>query len=244
MNRFSNIRGEAGYTQEALAAALGVERSTVGKWETGAAYPRIPQLRKIAELLNCTEQMILDALEQKKNTDSEFYTHFLELCANKGVSPTRASLDAGCKKGSVTYWKKQHMSGKDVYPDARTVQALADYFGVSTDYLLGRTNNYNMEVTPVRDEESRPAVTAAVTGGREKNSVPIIARFNEKGKIKMDKFVLDTSPDQEYVYLTIKVPAGLFKRMKLISAEADLTMSNIGVQAITYALNHLAENEE
>lgn len=41
-------------SQEKLAEALSMDRSTVAKWETGDSYPRGETLAKLADLLGCT----------------------------------------------------------------------------------------------------------------------------------------------------------------------------------------------
>lgn len=41
-------------TQKQLADRMGVERSTVAKWEAGAAFPAAAKLPKLAEVLGCT----------------------------------------------------------------------------------------------------------------------------------------------------------------------------------------------
>lgn len=46
------MRIRSGLTQEAAARFLGVERSTVAKWET-SNYPKSRMLPKIAELYKC-----------------------------------------------------------------------------------------------------------------------------------------------------------------------------------------------
>lgn len=70
-----------------------------------------------------------------------FYERFIQLCEQHGISPTKASLDAGCVKGSASYWKKQYLAGKNPLPETRKIQALAEMFGVSVDYLLCRTDD-------------------------------------------------------------------------------------------------------
>ena len=67
-----------------------------------------------------------------------FYDRFKSLCEMKGISPTRASILIGFSKGSVAYWKKKMEAGEDVMPDSRVAEKIADFFNVSTDYLLGR----------------------------------------------------------------------------------------------------------
>lgn len=70
-----------------------------------------------------------------------FFDIFKRLCKEKGVTPTRASEEIGFSKGSVSYWRKKYNAGQDVKPDSYTAAKIADYFGVSLDYLLGRTED-------------------------------------------------------------------------------------------------------
>lgn len=46
-------RKAAGYTQEALAAALGVTRPALAAWETGRSWPSAALLPALADLLLC-----------------------------------------------------------------------------------------------------------------------------------------------------------------------------------------------
>ena len=41
-------------TQRELADILGVERSSIAKWESGSAYPRASQLPALAKALGCS----------------------------------------------------------------------------------------------------------------------------------------------------------------------------------------------
>lgn len=70
-----------------------------------------------------------------------FYDIYERLCREKGVTPTKASVEIGFSKGSVSYWKKKRKEGIDAKPDSYTAAKIADYFGVSVDYLLGRTDD-------------------------------------------------------------------------------------------------------
>jgi transcriptional regulator with XRE-family HTH domain len=60
-----------------------------------------------------------------------FYDQYLELCAQKGVTPSKAALENGISKTSVTRWKN------GAIPNANILEKLSLYFNVSTDYLLG-----------------------------------------------------------------------------------------------------------
>lgn len=70
-----------------------------------------------------------------------FFDIFKRLCEEKGITPTKASTEIGFSRGSVSYWKKKYMQGEDAKPDSYTAEKIADYFGVSVDYLLGRTDD-------------------------------------------------------------------------------------------------------
>ena len=63
-----------------------------------------------------------------------FYDVFVSLCSQKGVSPNKALVDCNIGRTASAKWKKGSV------PRGVTLQKLADYFGVSTDYLLGNEN--------------------------------------------------------------------------------------------------------
>ena len=53
-------RKKKGITQDALAEMLHIDRSTIAKWETGAAMPRADKLPKIAEVFECTIEELFE----------------------------------------------------------------------------------------------------------------------------------------------------------------------------------------
>lgn len=61
-----------------------------------------------------------------------FYDKFAYLCKRKGVSPSRAALDAGISKSLVTKWK----TNKTSIPSADVISKLSKYFGISVSELL------------------------------------------------------------------------------------------------------------
>lgn len=61
-----------------------------------------------------------------------FYDIFRTLCEKKGVSCHKAALDIGLSNATPTIWKKRNIT-----PKGDTLSKIAEYFGVSIDYLLG-----------------------------------------------------------------------------------------------------------
>ena len=55
------------------------------------------------------------------------------LCKEKGISISKMIKDLGMANGNVTNWNK------GAVPKGETLNKIADYFNVSTDYLLGKT---------------------------------------------------------------------------------------------------------
>lgn len=60
-----------------------------------------------------------------------FYDQFVDLCDQKGVSPTFAALDIGLSKATPTKWKKEQS-----IPKGETLKKVAAYFGVTESQLL------------------------------------------------------------------------------------------------------------
>lgn len=65
-----------------------------------------------------------------------FYDIFYGLCQKVGVTPTQVARDVGIRQSTVSMWKKQGTT-----PKYETSKKLADYFGVSVDYLIGKTDD-------------------------------------------------------------------------------------------------------
>ena len=59
-----------------------------------------------------------------------FYDVFTSLCEKKGVSPNKALVDCAISRTSTAKWRE------GAIPRGITLQKLADYFNVPTDYLL------------------------------------------------------------------------------------------------------------
>ncbi len=59
-----------------------------------------------------------------------FFDKFQALCDQRGISVYRACTDIGLNRSAVAKWKT---GGR---PNGTTAAKLADYFGVTTDYLL------------------------------------------------------------------------------------------------------------
>ena len=68
----------------------------------------------------------------KKGVLRLFYINYVALCNKIGKSPSAVDEEMGFMRSVVTRWSK------GTIPRQATLQKVADYFGVSVDYLLGK----------------------------------------------------------------------------------------------------------
>jgi transcriptional regulator with XRE-family HTH domain len=93
----------------------------------------IMKYNKTRRLDNREKKALISDIDNK--VISSFAINFLECIDEKGVSFDELHEETGISKGSFSAYKK----GTTV-PSILVINKLADYFGVSTDYLLGRTS--------------------------------------------------------------------------------------------------------
>lgn len=70
-----------------------------------------------------------------------FFDRFKQLCEEKGISIYKAATEIGLNRAAANKWKSGSI------PNGQTLTKLADYFGVTNDYLLGK----EIENAPAED---------------------------------------------------------------------------------------------
>lgn len=74
------------------------------------------------------------------------YEKIKELADKHGISLMKLEEDLGYSRNTLYKLKSQK-------PNAERISEIADYFHVSTDYLLGRTDNPNVAGKPQANQE-------------------------------------------------------------------------------------------
>jgi DNA-binding XRE family transcriptional regulator len=98
-HRLVSIRKEAGFSQERLAEALGVERTTVMRWERGETTPQPWARPKLARALGISDQ----ALSELLGESTDFHTR---PCAGSGM-PEEPVGETGCVPVLSASWNQQ-----------------------------------------------------------------------------------------------------------------------------------------
>jgi transcriptional regulator with XRE-family HTH domain len=65
-----------------------------------------------------------------------FWERFYHMCMMRGTKPNPVAKEIGVSSGSVTKWKTC-----GTLPNGETLIKIADHLDCSVDYLLGRTDN-------------------------------------------------------------------------------------------------------
>lgn len=127
MEQIKRIRKEKGWTQEELAASLGVQRAVISKYESGRVSPTVEQLKAIAEALGVT---VLDLLGANTPEDRE-----LREQDAKQTGKTLAEIEEGDVRDILSMKATSRLIAALEAADPAVVQAFA---GIpDSDILIG-----------------------------------------------------------------------------------------------------------
>lgn len=123
-----------GTSLSAIEKKLGFGKGTIYRWD--ANNPSVDRVAKVADYFNVSVDYLLSH-EQSEGADIAdgacLNTRIFDLISTKGVSQTKFAKAIGAKSPTVSTWKN-----RGSLPSADMLPKIADYFGVSVDYLLGR----------------------------------------------------------------------------------------------------------
>lgn len=137
--KLKSIRTARNLSQRELSETLHVSQQTVGSWEVNRSSPSPEMLKKIALALNTS---VLDLLG-----DVQFSNTLRELRKARNISMKQLGEIIGLSESAISLYE----TGKRE-PDYATLTKLADYFNVTVDYLMGRSEEKNNPLTPEESE--------------------------------------------------------------------------------------------
>lgn len=126
-------------TKKEFAKRANVSERNVCLWVNKTNYPNLDSLIKVANYLNYSLDYLLGRNDQEKYYPSAQPTNFLlrlqGLIEKEGVHPNRIARICNFRNSNFSKWKK------GTQPKPEILSALADYFNVSVDYLVGRSDS-------------------------------------------------------------------------------------------------------
>lgn len=136
------LRKEKGLTQKSLSNMLNISQGAYARWENGKREPNFEKLSMLACIfdvsidfllsknLEISKETYLKLKEEKKNL---FSVRLKELRLQHGFSQEELAEKIGIKRNSYSDWE----NGK-CKPNYEKLEKIADFFGVSLDWLFGR----------------------------------------------------------------------------------------------------------
>lgn len=158
-------RLDLGWTMEYLAARCEVNKSCISMWESGTTHPTATKISRLAEALGVKPTYFFE-----EKTVKNFWERFKFLCDEQNIVPNAVAEQINVSSGAVTKWKN------GTIPNTVTLERIAEYFGVTTDYLLG--HEQSEEEPTIREEETQMKTQAKPTIDE------IIESMSEMGQVE------------------------------------------------------------
>ena len=124
-------------TQAELADRIGVSQKVVSKYEKGICRPSIENVAVLAHVFGIAVDDLLGGSTDIPEREVTFFERLEHLIRNNGTTPNKLLTDLRLSRNSLVCWRK-----RGTIPSAEVVADIAEYFGVSIEYLLGREDTH------------------------------------------------------------------------------------------------------
>lgn len=128
--RLKELRKTHGLHMKAVAEAMGLPYTTYVGYEKGLREPPLRVLRQFSDYYQIP---IDDLFMQSASSQTIFNVRLRELRHGAGISQSELANKIGISKSSIAMYERGERE-----PNLGTLSTIADFFGVTTDYILGR----------------------------------------------------------------------------------------------------------
>ena len=140
--RFMEIIDESDLSRNELLKLIPISTSTLSNALSYGIIPSVKILIRIADYFDISINYLLGKSNEndfiKSFSTVTFQQRFNDLCKEKNVTHYRVAFDNGLNPSIISKWY-----GNNYLPELNIVKNLCNYFNVSPDYLLGRTDFRN-----------------------------------------------------------------------------------------------------
>ncbi len=141
-NRINDLVSELDVKKSELPAAMGIDYRSLSNAVNYGIIPTPRILIRIADFFDVSIKYLLsrtdDEYFEKSENNSNFHIRFQELVLENNVTYYKVSKACHFDNSSISTWLS-----KKYLPSLELLDILADYFKVSIDYLLGRSDIKN-----------------------------------------------------------------------------------------------------
>lgn len=139
-NRITELAEDCEVKKSELPNLIGVDYRSLSNALNYGIIPTPRILIRIADYFNVSIKYLLgtsnDEYFSKSKVKSDFKTRFDFLCKENNITFYKVSKDLHFDQSYITRW-----FNKNYLPSLELLDLISDYFEVSVDYLLGRTDD-------------------------------------------------------------------------------------------------------
>ncbi len=144
ISNIRKLRKENKLSQNQLGTEIGYSKNIISLWEIGSLTPCADAIIILSRYFQVSTDYVLMVSDDNSmlHRSDDFYVdlsvfnkRLKELRTQKNLSQFQLAKKTNLTKTSINHWE----NGK-CPPNANAVVALANYFGVTTDYLLGESD--------------------------------------------------------------------------------------------------------
>lgn len=121
-----------------LAREAHIPKSAISMYLSGASYPTVKNLLKLAQFFDVNIDYLLGRVSKndgfKNLQSSDFLTRINALIAENNLSINKFHNELNLSNNAYYHWSDGSL------PYVPQIISICEYFGVSADYLLGLTN--------------------------------------------------------------------------------------------------------
>lgn len=146
MRMFKQERERNGLTQSELAELLGVSQQTISKYENGSREPDLENLIRMSKIFHVTTDYLLGVSEPTSTyllheEESIYFREEISLRLKKLMEERNTDSESLATICNLTSEEMRLFLDYGYLPHIDILMKLADYFQVSLDYLLCRSNS-------------------------------------------------------------------------------------------------------
>lgn len=144
-----------------------------------------------------------------------FYDTFVFLCKQKGLSPSKAAIEAHISKSLVTKWKT---NGTEV-PSPEVLKKLSVFFNVTPDYLLGYDIQSQIDTLSEQISQLKKEIRVASASRKEELEAAIFMLEESMEDLVFSKACLEREKDKKNPPSEIDLTEGDVELLKAFHAK-------------------------
>lgn len=181
-DNIESLMNENGWTKYRLAKEANLGQSTVHEILSGKKKtPSAVTLQKLAKALGVSVNAFFDDEYSESNTNKTdkiiinmISTRLKSLREDADLNQNELAKSLGVSPSTIGMYEQNRRT-----PDSEMILKLSDFFNVSTDYLLGKSNIKNSQCSTSKKTEQHLT-------DDEKNILNLYKKLNDKDKAKVE----------------------------------------------------------